>query len=75
VDTNAEDHAPDALRYLLINLADPTIDGWLLPGDDVDVDGGPGEHPWARQQREDFEAVLEGVEDARGDFWPGWSPW
>ena len=29
VDTKSEDHAPDALRYLLINLAEPTITGWL----------------------------------------------
>lgn len=31
VDTKAEDHQADALRYLLINLAQPTINGWLTP--------------------------------------------
>lgn len=31
VDTKAEDHAADALRYALIQLAQPTVDGWLEP--------------------------------------------
>lgn len=31
VDSRAEDHAPDALRYLLINLAEPVIDRWAIP--------------------------------------------
>ena len=31
LDTKAEDHSADALRYLLINLGQPTIDGFLMP--------------------------------------------
>ena len=31
-DTHAEDHAPDALRYLLINLG--TESGWLFRSDE-----------------------------------------
>lgn len=31
IDTKAEDHAADALRYVLINLGQPSVDGWLEP--------------------------------------------
>lgn len=39
IDTKAEDHAADALRYVLINLGQPSADGWLEPEPSgVDVD-------------------------------------
>ena len=64
VDTKGEDHAPDALRYLLINLAEPVITGWAIRDtptlEPEDIHPGAKPPPW-------WNPDIHGREVARGD--------
>ena len=70
VDTHAEDHVADALRYALINLAEPTINGWLRPEPaavDHDAQPTPAHDIWREQMRSDRADAL-----SRGSDAPWW---
>jgi hypothetical protein len=75
VDTRAEDHAPDALRYLLINLAEPVLDRWAItPHPEVhptDLHPGAQAPDWWNPDH-NWQEVLRGSMGAPHQPFGGW---
>jgi hypothetical protein len=74
MDTHGEDHAVDALRYALINLAAPSIRGWLSDAPEQepsnDLPATTLRDVVVEDSRRTFQEALEGGDWFEGD--PTW---